>query len=178
MSGLTRAQILTLLDALERELARDDLVGELYLVGGAVMCLVFHARPATGDVDAYFEPTGALRRAARRVAEDHELDEDWLNDAVKGFLSDNGEFEPFLEREHLRVFVARAEYLLAMKCLSMRLGPEFHDEADVRYLLRHLGISRYEAAIQIITRYYPAERFPQKTLYALEEILHNTPPSP
>lgn len=178
MSGLTRERILVLLDALERELGVDDLVGELYLVGGAVMCLVFRARPATRDIDAYFEPSAAMRRAAGRVAEQHELDEGWLNDAVKGFLSDKGEFEPFLEHEHLRVFVARPEYLLAMKCLSRRLGPEFHDEHDVRYLLRHLGISEYRAALDVITRYYPAERFPQKTLYALEEILESTPPSP
>ena len=56
----------------------------------------------------------------------------------------------------------------------MRLGPEFHDESDVRYLLRHLNIETYEQALAVIKRYYPVERFPQKTLYALEEILQVT----
>jgi hypothetical protein len=51
------------------------------------------------------------------------------------------------------------------------LGAEFHDEADVRFLLRLLGIERYQPAVEIITRYYPLERFPQKTLHALQEIL-------
>jgi hypothetical protein len=58
-----------------------------------------------------------------------------------------------------------------MKCLAMRIGAEFHDEADLRYLLRHLDIDSYERALAVITKYYPGERFPQKTLHALEEIL-------
>jgi hypothetical protein len=67
--------------------------------------------------------------------------------------------------------VAQPEYLLAMKCLALRIGPEFHDEDDIRYLLRHLDITSYEQAVATITRFYPLERFPQKTLYALEELL-------
>jgi hypothetical protein len=58
-----------------------------------------------------------------------------------------------------------------MKCLAMRIGAEFHDEEDVRYLLRQLDIRRYTEAISVIERYYPLDRFPQKTLYALAEIL-------
>jgi hypothetical protein len=67
--------------------------------------------------------------------------------------------------------VVQPEYLLAMKCLALRIGPEFHDEDDIRYLLRHLDITSYEQAVATITRFYPLERFPQKTLYALEELL-------
>ncbi len=58
-----------------------------------------------------------------------------------------------------------------MKCLAMRSGAEFHDEEDVRYLLRHLDIRSLEQALAILTKYYPLERFPQKTLHALEELL-------
>ncbi len=58
-----------------------------------------------------------------------------------------------------------------MKCLSFRIGAEFHDEDDVRYLLRHLDIGTYEQALATIARFYPLDRFPQKTLYALEELL-------
>ena len=76
-----------------------------------------------------------------------------------------------MELDHLRVMVAQPEYLLAMKCLSLRIGAEFHDEDDVRYLLRHLDIQSYEDAVVAISRYYPLERFPQKTLYALAELL-------
>jgi len=68
------------------------------------------------------------------------------------------------------VFAARAEYLLAMKCLAMRIGEEFHDMDDIRYLIRFLNLETYQKAVEIVTQYYPLERFPQKTLYALEEI--------
>ncbi|MGH8597578.1 MAG: hypothetical protein ACREXT_13050, partial [Gammaproteobacteria bacterium] len=95
----------------------------------------------------------------------------WLNDGVKSFLSEQGQFETYLELSHLRIFSASAEYMLAMKCLAMRLGAEFFDEADIRFLLRLLDITSYAAAVEVISRYYPFERFPQKTLYALEEIL-------
>jgi hypothetical protein len=88
---------------------------------------------------------------------------DWLNDGVKGFLSEHGAFSPFLELDHLRIMVAQPEYLLAMKCLSLRIGAEFHDEDDIRYLLRLLDIASYERAVAVITRFYP-ERF-RKTLY-------------
>ncbi|MCB0323304.1 MAG: hypothetical protein KDD69_07000 [Bdellovibrionales bacterium] len=97
--------------------------------------------------------------------------EDWLNDAVKGFFSEKSTFDLFLELPSLKVYCAQAEYLLAMKCLAMRLGKEFHDEADVRYLLRYLNVTTYQQAVGIISTFYPLERFPQETLYALEEML-------
>ena len=117
---LTRADIQRLLTSLDAELARDGAEGEVFLVGGAVMCLVMNARPATRDVDAFFRPTRLVREAAARVAAREGLPETWLNDAVKAFLSPRGEYDPYLEMPHLRVFTARPEYLLAMKCASMR----------------------------------------------------------
>ncbi len=58
-----------------------------------------------------------------------------------------------------------------MKALAMRIGEEFHDLDDVKFLLRILNLETYQQAIDVITRYYPMERFPQKTLYALQELL-------
>jgi hypothetical protein len=37
--------------------------------------------------------------------------------------------------------------------------------------LRLLEIRTYDNAMAVITKYYPLERFPQKTLYALAELL-------
>jgi hypothetical protein len=90
---------------------------------------------------------------------------------VKGFLRPRGDFDPYLELPHLRVFVARPEYLLAMKCASMRLGEEFHDLDDVRYLLRYLNLSSVEQALTVVTRYFSQEQLPPKTRLALEELL-------
>lgn len=156
---------------LNDELAGQGVAGEVYLVGGAVMCLVFDARRSTKDLDAFFKPAKEVREAARRVAASSGLPADWLNDAVKGYLSDRGDFHPFLDLSNLRVLTAAPEYLLAMKCLAMRLGEEFHDKDDVRFLLRYLNLTDYDTALDIVTRYYPLERMPQRTLYALEELL-------
>ena len=86
-------------------------------------------------------------------------------------MSAHGGFAPFLELDHPQVLVPRPAYVLAMKCLTMRIGAEFHDEEDVRFLLRILDVRTTEHALGIITKYYPLERFPQKTLYALEDLL-------
>ena len=168
---LTKQEIIELFAALDAELRKENVVGELYVVGGAVLCLALDARPATRDVVAYFEPSNVIRKAAARVASSNDVPETWLNDAAKGYLSSTGEYRPFLALANLRVMTASPEYLLAMKCLAFRFGAEFQDEADVRYLLRYLNIERYEMAIEVIGRYYPKERFPQKAFYALEEIL-------
>lgn len=168
---LTRADIRRLLELLDVELAAEAAEGEVYLVGGAVMCLVFDARPATRDIDAYFRPTTVIRQAAARVAGKAGVPDTWLNDAVKGYLSPRGDFDPYLELPNLRVFVARPEYLLAMKCAAMRLGEEFRDLDDVWYLLRYLNICTADAALEIVHRYFDAEQLAPKTRLALEEVL-------
>ena len=160
-----------MLEALNAELANEGAAGEVYLVGGAVMCLVFDARAATRDVDAYFRPSRLIREAAARVAVKEGVPATWLNDAVKGYLSPRGEFEQYLELPHLRVFTARPEYLLAMKCVAMRLGEEFRDLDDVRYLLRYLNVATVDAALEIVTRYFDERLVPPKTRLALEELL-------
>lgn len=168
---LTAADIRRLLELLDDELAAGDVRGEIYMVGGAVMCLVFHARDATRDVDAFFRPTKLMRAAAARVAARAGVPQGWLNDAVKGYLSPSGRYDTYLELANLSVFVADARYLLAMKCVAMRLGEEFHDLEDVRYLLRHLNVATPTEALAIVQRYFDEAEVPLKTRLALEEIL-------
>jgi hypothetical protein len=170
-NSFSAKQIKHLLGLLNDYLRNANTRGELYLVGGAVMCLTYNVRESTKDIDAIFAPTTQMREACAAIAESEDLATDWLNDSVKGFLSPQGTFVPFLELSHLKVLTATPEYLLAMKCLAMRLGFEYHDEQDVRYLLRYLNIEQYDKAIKIISKFYPLEKFPQKTLYALEELL-------
>src|SRR5579871_1566770 len=58
----TAAEIRRLLNLLDAELAADDAEGEVYLVGGAVMCLALQARDSTRDLDAIFRPTRVVRQ--------------------------------------------------------------------------------------------------------------------
>jgi predicted nucleotidyltransferase len=168
---LTTADMRRLFELLNDELAAHDVKGELYLVGGAVMCLALDAREATRDVDAFFRPAKVIREAAGRVAARAGVPDSWLNDAVKGYLSPRGEYSPYLELEHLNVFVAQPAYLFAMKCAALRLGEEFHDLDDVRYLLRYLNVTTSEEALAIVLRYFDEDRIPPKTRLALEELL-------
>lgn len=169
--SLTTADIRHLFNLLNQELEAADTHAELYLVGGAVMCLVLGARSATRDVDAWFKPSRLVREAAARVAMRAGVPELWLNDAVKGWLSPHGTFDRYVEQSHLQVFVAQPGYLLALKCMAMRLGAEFHDLDDVRYLLRHLDIRTVSAAMQVVMQYFDESQIPLKTRLALEELL-------
>jgi hypothetical protein len=170
---LSAERIRQLLEALNAELAAASVRGEVYLAGGAVMCLVFRAREATKDIDALLVPAAELRRAAERIGEREGLPPGWLNDAVKGFFSESGRFDVYEEFSHLRVFAPHPEYLLSMKCMAMRLGEEFQDRDDVAMLLKALGIKRIEDAEAALARYFPLDRYPARTV--LEDLLGEDP---
>lgn len=77
---------------------------EIFLVGGATIAVAFDPRRSTRDLDAVFAPTDDVRRAVRAVAEDNGLTDDWLNDAVKGFLpGPDPDSTRFVETPHLVV---------------------------------------------------------------------------
>ena len=53
--------MLRLFEQLNTELARGRVAGEIYLVGGAVMCLVHEARPSTKDLDGVYKEIREIR---------------------------------------------------------------------------------------------------------------------
>jgi hypothetical protein len=165
---LTVQKIRELLHALNDELRVREVVGEIGLCGGAVMCLVFKARPSTKDVDAVFEPTREIREAAAVVAERLGVPEDWLNDAAKGFFLSDPPRVPVLELSHLRVWAPTPEYMLAMKCVSARF--DTHDRDDVAFLIRHLELENPEDVLRIVRRYCPREHIPPKARFLVEEL--------
>jgi len=104
--ALSKKDILRLFTLLNKELEKDSTSGELYVVGGAVMCLVYDARASTHDIDAYFKPANRIRQAAARVSAKTNVTENWLNDGVKGYLTDSGKFDDYLQLSHLKVMCA------------------------------------------------------------------------
>ena len=161
-------EIESCLRELNDELATASVKGEICRYGGAVMCLVYQARPDTKDVDAVFEPTAIIRQAIQRVAQRRGLREDWMNDGVKGFLRAH-DTRVFLDLSNLTVYVPDPNYLLAMKCLAARADTK--DADDVRFLARALGLSSAEQVIERLRRYYPNEQIKPATRFFIEEIM-------
>jgi hypothetical protein len=167
---MDEAQIEDLLQRLSDRLQERGVVAEVVIYGGAAMVLAHRARIATKDVDAVFVPKQEVYEAAAAVAAEAGVEPDWLNDAVKGFLSERNEALPLREWPGLKVFVAAPEYLLAMKCMSMRLGQGASDLDDIRFLMDRLGLREAEEVLALVAGYYPEERIPPKTRFAIEEI--------
>lgn len=162
---MDRAEILRALTALGRRLADRNVIGELYVVGGAAIALAFDERRATRDVDAVFEPKLIVYEAAALVAEELDLPEGWLNDGVlgpsgpterdtEGFLvgPDPWPTDVF-EVPGLRVQSASPEMLLALKCLAHRLG---EDDDDVRLLARRLGLTDPDDVLDLVVQVFGA----------------------
>ena len=153
---MDREMLARVLRYLNQKLQELGITGEIAIYGGAVMCLALNARGSTYNIDAIFHPKTDVAHAARLVGEDLGLPEGWLNDGVKGFLSDNEDLVLFDQQSNLRIHVASPSYMLAMKLLS---------------LLKHCDVGSVSEAEAVIYKYYPRNRVLPKTFYfLLEEI--------
>lgn len=172
---LEREQILRALARIAELLRERNVQGEICLLGGTAMVLAFKARPSTKDVDAIFEPTSEIREAARIVAAEQDLPDEWLNDAAKGFVSSrheaaSGDLPQF---EGLRITAPTPEYMLAMKCMASRIGyagDEPSNVGDIRHLIHHLDLKTSEQALGTVARFYPSDRVPARTAFLLEDL--------
>jgi hypothetical protein len=164
-----RDEIVAALTALGARLSARGIEGELYVVGGAAIALAFDARRATRDVDAVFEPKQEVYAAADEVGAELGLPPGWLNDGVKGFVSDpDADAAPAFEVPGLRVLVASPRILLAMKVLAHRIG---EDDDDVLLLARELRLTDAAAVLRVAEEVYgdrldPAARFFVEELFA------------
>jgi hypothetical protein len=174
---MDKQELLRCLQALNDNLSRKDIKAEIALFGGAVMCLVFNARPGTSDLDGIFVPKMELYEAAREVANDPAMQDlnianDWLNDGVKGYLSENNDVSLFTQFSNIDIYAPSPEYMFAMKALSCRTD-NVNEMFDIRFLIDFLGISSVEQAEGIIYKYYPANRVLPRTFYVIAEMLNN-----
>jgi hypothetical protein len=164
----TRAKIVKALQALGDELARREVRGQIFIVGGAAIALAYATRRVTKDIDAVFEPKAVIYEAAAKVADDLGLPEDWLNDAAKAYMpGKDSDARPLPDVKGIEITTASPRYLLAMKLMAMRIG---EDDGDVELLLRECRITTARDALRLLQLMYPQREAPLKTQLFLETL--------
>jgi hypothetical protein len=172
---LSKEQILAALARLNELLHEKGVIGEVCIFGGAAMVLAFDARESTRDVDGIFVPKQDVITSARQVAEEFGFEPDWLNDGVKGFVSDEAEFtaDGMPVFSNLRIMRPTTEYLLAMKCLASRAADASTDgdRADILTLLVLTGIKNATEVCDLVVRYYKESLLPPRVRFYIEELV-------
>lgn len=165
---LSQKEIIQLFEELNEKLRVRGEIGEIGLIGGAVMCLVYQSRNATRDVDAIFKPAALIRKLSVEIGEARQLGPNWLNDAAKGYLRDSFAKEEVMNLSNLRIWAPEASYMLVMKCISARW--DTHDRDDVIFLIKHLTLTSPKQVFRLIESFYPKNLIPPKTQFFIEEI--------
>jgi hypothetical protein len=86
------------------------------------------------------------------------LPEDWLNDRVKTFIAPEEHLRDLpWEGSGIMLTAPTASYLLAMKALACRqpLPGYVGDLADLRFLIKKLGLTSVDEIQSHVNRYYP-----------------------
>lgn len=157
---------------------RQGIIVDLAVYGGSAIALRWEFRRSTRDVDVIISGDRSfMKKAVLVVAEEMGLPEDWMNDAVKGFASTNADHDLYKEylgdQGGLRVFVPKEEYLLAMKCMAMRVdAPDGHNDIDdIKTLVSVVGVKSKKGLCEIVEKYYPRNQIPPKVYFGAEQIM-------
>jgi hypothetical protein len=170
MSLLDRDRIIGLLTELGSMLAARGERADVFVVGGAAMALAYSTRRSTRDLDAVFEPKQAVSAAAKEIARAHDLPEDWLNDAVKGFLpGSDPNATTLFEQPGISVRIASPRYLFAMKAAAARIE---RDAEDLQFLYRICGFGSLDEALDCVAAHYPPHLLSPKSELLLRELLN------
>jgi hypothetical protein len=162
---LTRDDVRTGLSDLADRLHEAGVAVSVHVVGGAaVMLTVRPDRQSTVDVDSWINAHGDEAVRARVLSEavlvarrNTGFRDDWLNDAARMFIPDGigGDREhwtPLIERGGVRILVATADVLLAMK---LHAGRGRRDLPDLQALIDACGLRSRQEVEELFDRYYP-----------------------
>ncbi len=163
-----RAELEQAFTALGERLARQGVVADVFIVGGAAMALAYDATRVTRDVDAMFMPHGIVHDEAIRVADDLGLPRWWLNEQASVYISGKDDLGKRRVFDHpgLRVMAASPGHIFAMKAFAART----RDIDDLRLLADILGVESADAALQICADFYPDEAVPPRSAAVLREL--------
>lgn len=165
---LSREQLIDLLTEVGQLLLDQDTEAAIYVVGGAAMAISYQSRRVTRDVDATLRAGGeAFWTAVDTVASRHGLGPDWINNHATPFMTSGPDCDAAeLTLPGLRIVVASAEHLIAMKLRAMRP----RDISDLELLFRQAGITSPQQAADIHNRLFDDSYIgyfdPDEALYA------------
>jgi hypothetical protein len=188
-----RDQLLAALDEIGEAAVAAHARLDIAVFGGSALMLASNFRFSSEDLDVaeIGEPWPSwLAEAVARIAERNGWSEQWLNDAVRSFLSPVAEprrdlvfwgtFPRAADKTGLTVCVPTARYMLALKLKALRVA-KFEkgtkDLADVAGLLRVLGIEDAEDAIAVLLEFFPnSAADAEKARFVLKHIFSMEPP--
>lgn len=139
---LTKNDIELYFQEINKKLEEQNKHGEIILTGGAALTLVYDARDSTKDVDALFESSKDMRDIIISISEKYNLNKEWLNDGVKGFMQPSMKIETIQKYSNLTVNSLDAESLLAMKLAAATIEIGIKDKEDAVTLMKCLKIER------------------------------------
>ena len=106
--------------------------------------------------------------------ESEDLDQNWLNDAVKGFLAktEDDDATVFLEEKGIRVLVASPRRLLAIKVFAARAD---RDRDDILSLCSHIGVTSIQEVLDLTAGLY-GDLLTPKSKFIVIELLQDILP--
>ncbi|MCL2772603.1 MAG: DUF6036 family nucleotidyltransferase [Oscillospiraceae bacterium] len=153
---MDKEQILKLLNELGDELAKEQSYATINVCGAAAMAIAYNNLKSSDDIDAVltdFDSRNKFTDCVKRIAERHNLPDNWLNENVKIFVNSMKEksFIDFGKFGTLSVRIVSEEQLLAMKLFAAR---ENKDLDDAVILAKSLNIVSKDDLNKILYKYF------------------------
>lgn len=166
-----KSELLELLGELNKRLILEDKIVDMYVYGGACLSLAYNMRESTADIDAIFGEKDTVNRLVKNIAKDYDIEDNWLNDSVKGFVSPGFEYTSFNQKfSNITIHYPTKEVLLAMKLVSSRIE-DSEDIEDIKKLSKDLNLTNEREFWEIIEKYYPVNLVLPKTNYVILEVV-------
>ena len=184
---LTKENLEVLFYKLGDELHRRKELVDITVYGGCALLLKYGLRDETKDVDAYFDNWDAhtLETLAKTLANEHGLDDKWLNNDAEIFKADKEDLDiykkyPDAGKYGLRISVPKPDYMLALQVqrLSTMTEQEFYSKEskslkDIVNLSKLLNYDRNKT-LSAFNTFYPKSFFTKSVVEWVNRTFEHT----
>ena len=165
---LSKKDIVKYLKLINEELVKAEETAEIVLLGGCAMVLMYDARKSTKDIDAIFNNKSKMRECVKMIAKNNNLNDDWLNDAAKSFITPKMKTVEVTKFSNLKIKVFDLESLLVLKLISARALT--NDFSDSLILLENSSIKNIEELYELVEKYAPEDLLTPRVDYFIQEV--------